>query len=135
MTDVNEIAVIVSALLALALGSIWYSPLVFGKHWQKAAGLSDADLVLTPNALMRALLIAFVSNAIVLFVLAHVVRFAGVYAIPYTQLILGVVLLLGASIGSMVVWEKRSSIYFLIHTGYAALVVALGTAVIAYWPW
>ncbi|MBI9054348.1 MAG: DUF1761 domain-containing protein [Bacteroidales bacterium] len=42
--SINFLAVFVSALAAFALGSVWYSPLMFGKGWQKAVGLTDDDI-------------------------------------------------------------------------------------------
>jgi hypothetical protein len=43
-SEINFLAVFVAALASFALGSIWYSPLMFGKTWQKAVGLSDNDI-------------------------------------------------------------------------------------------
>jgi glucan phosphoethanolaminetransferase (alkaline phosphatase superfamily) len=135
MTNINELAVIVTSLLAIALGSIWYSPLVFGAYWQKAAGLTEEDLALTKSELSRSLIVAFVSNMIVLFVIAHLVRIGTSFDIPRLHLAGALIVLIGASIASMVVWEKRPFLYFAIHTGYAALVIGMGVVVISYWPW
>ena len=41
MPDVNWIAVLLCAVSSLVLGGIWYSPVLFAKPWQRAAGLSD----------------------------------------------------------------------------------------------
>lgn len=41
MPDVNWIAVALCAVSSLVLGGLWYSPVLFGKAWQRAAGLSD----------------------------------------------------------------------------------------------
>ena len=41
MPDVNWIAVLLCAVSSLVLGGIWYSPMLFAKPWQHAAGLSD----------------------------------------------------------------------------------------------
>ena len=41
MPNVNWIAVLVCGVSSLALGGIWYSPLLFGKTWQRLAGVSD----------------------------------------------------------------------------------------------
>ncbi len=38
---VNFLAVAVAAIAAFALGSLWYSPVLFGKSWQKALGFTD----------------------------------------------------------------------------------------------
>jgi len=39
--EVNWIAVIAAAASAFVLGGLWYSPLLFGKAWQRLNGLSD----------------------------------------------------------------------------------------------
>ena len=44
MPEVNYLAVALCAVSSLVLGGIWYSPMLFAKAWQQAAGLSDADL-------------------------------------------------------------------------------------------
>lgn len=52
----NVFAIIVGTLAAFALGSLWYSPVLFGKPWMEALGLKDEDL--TPP--IRELLITLV---------------------------------------------------------------------------
>lgn len=44
MPDVNWIAVLFCGLSSMVLGALWYSPLLFGRVWQRGAGLSDEDL-------------------------------------------------------------------------------------------
>ncbi|MEO8175776.1 MAG: DUF1761 domain-containing protein [Sphingomicrobium sp.] len=41
MPDVNWIAILLCAVSSFVLGGIWYSPVLFAKPWQRAAGLSD----------------------------------------------------------------------------------------------
>ena len=41
---INHLAVAVCALSSLAIGGVWYSPLLFFKGWQKEAGISDEQL-------------------------------------------------------------------------------------------
>lgn len=43
-SNINFLAVLVSALASFAIGSLWYSPLLFGKAWQKAVGLTDEKI-------------------------------------------------------------------------------------------
>ncbi len=40
---INWIALLVSAIVPLLIGSIWYHPKVFGSAWMKLVGLSEAD--------------------------------------------------------------------------------------------
>jgi hypothetical protein len=35
---------LIAALSAFALGGLWYSPLLFGKAWQRESGLTDEQL-------------------------------------------------------------------------------------------
>ncbi|MEM6301309.1 MAG: DUF1761 domain-containing protein [Pseudomonadota bacterium] len=42
--SVNWLAVIAAGFAAFAIGGIWYSPLLLGKHWLVAANLRDEDL-------------------------------------------------------------------------------------------
>lgn len=41
---VNWLAVAVGAVLTFVVGGVWYSPLLFGRTWQRLVGLSDAEL-------------------------------------------------------------------------------------------
>ncbi|MBL8063678.1 MAG: DUF1761 domain-containing protein [Anaerolineales bacterium] len=41
---INHLAVFVCAIVSLALGALWYSPLLFAKAWQHEAGLTDEQL-------------------------------------------------------------------------------------------
>jgi len=41
---INIWAVLVSALAFWALGALWYSPVLFGKRWQKELKLTDYEL-------------------------------------------------------------------------------------------
>src|SRR5688500_19299762 len=44
MPDVNLWAVLACGVSSLALGGLWYSPLLFGNGWQALAGLSDEQM-------------------------------------------------------------------------------------------
>ena len=44
MPEVNALAVLAATVGSFVLGGFWYSPLLFGKQLQAAAGLSDETL-------------------------------------------------------------------------------------------
>ena len=44
MPEISWLAVALCAVSSLLLGGIWYSPALFAKPWQQAAGLSDEEL-------------------------------------------------------------------------------------------
>ncbi len=41
---INHLAVFVCALMSLAIGALWYSPVLFFRAWQKETGLSDQQV-------------------------------------------------------------------------------------------
>lgn len=44
MADFNALAVLAATMGSFVLGGLWYSPLLFARPWQAAAGLSDEQL-------------------------------------------------------------------------------------------
>ncbi len=67
--EVNYVAVVLAALSTMVVGSIWYTPKVFGKAWMSLAGLKQKDL--EKNG-MWPIAITLVVSLITAYVLAHV---------------------------------------------------------------
>lgn len=65
MPEVNWLAVLAATVAAFVLGGLWYSPLLFGKKWQAAAGLSDETLKAGNPALIfgGSFVLAFIASA------------------------------------------------------------------------
>jgi hypothetical protein len=41
---INYLAVLVAAIVAVAIGAVWYSPYLFGKTWMKFSGINKTEL-------------------------------------------------------------------------------------------
>lgn len=67
--EVNYLAVLLAALSTMVVGSIWYTPKVFGGAWMSLAGLKQKDL--EKNG-MWPIAITLVVSLITAYVLAHV---------------------------------------------------------------
>lgn len=84
MVDVNYVAVLVSAVVALAIGSVWFGPL-FGKPWMKMAmGVDMGALTSEQKAkgmkmMPMNMAIQFVGALLMAFVLSHALVFASAY--------------------------------------------------------
>jgi hypothetical protein len=65
MPEVNWLAVLAATIAAFVLGGIWYSPVLFAKKWQAAAGLTDEQLKAGNPALIYGLsfVFAFIASA------------------------------------------------------------------------
>ena len=66
MPEVNYLAIVAAGIAAFVLGGLWYSPVLFGKTWQREVGLSDEALKrgnmaqIFGTALILSLIAAFV---------------------------------------------------------------------------
>lgn len=117
--NVNWLAVAVGAVLAYALGYLWYSPKLFGKKWAEGVGLKAP-----PDNLPVA---AMAVQAIGTFLLAWVV---GVTAAKDALL---TILLVTATIAALMVagglFALKSPYAIATEAGFAAAMVAVMIAV------
>lgn len=130
MSHVNVLAVIVAALSSFVLGGLWYSPVLFGKAWQRAAGDMRKQGDGHP-ARVFGLSFAF----------ALVAAFAYALLMPAASsaaMALGMGLLVGAgfvaaSFGINYQFANRSHLLWLIDGGYHTVQFALFGLIIGLW--
>jgi hypothetical protein len=132
---VNEVAILVTSILSVAAGSVWYSPLLFGEQWMRAAGLEAKDLAMSTKQIFLRVVLGVVANLVLFYVLARFINASRTGGDSLWALGIALVLFLTASTMSTVIWEKRSWLYIIIHIGYAAVAIFGGLGVLAFWPW
>src|SRR5579872_3650457 len=66
LTHVSVWGVILAALSALVIGSIWYAKPLFGKSWMKAAGVTDQEMKKSFSMAMPVLIVVSLLTAYVL---------------------------------------------------------------------
>ena len=131
MSGINFWAVIAAAVSAFVLGGAWYSPLLFGKAWQRAARLSEESLKGANPALIFGG--SFLLSLLAAFVFA---LFLG--PSPAIGLALGAgasagLAWVGASLGINYLFERRSLALFGINAGYHTLQFTLYGLVLGLW--
>jgi hypothetical protein len=132
MPEFNIWAVLVAALSVFVLGGLWYSPMLFGKPWQREAGVSDEKM---KNANMGLIFgLAFVLSLVASLVFA---LFLGPR--PPVSLGLGAgfaagLCWVGASFGINYLFERKSLKLFLINAGYHTVQFTIIGLVLALWP-
>lgn len=132
---INEIAVLGTTFLMMAVATIWYSPMLFGNAWMKAVGLTDTDVEKARPNMWKQMVVTFVSYAFLLLMLAYVVMYAPVIGIATLKVALILSLSMAAFAVATVVWEGRSLIYYCINVGFYSVFILLGTLILQYWPW
>jgi hypothetical protein len=131
MPQINYLAVIVAAISTFLIGGLWYSPILFGKTWQREAGLSDQQLA---NSNM----IKIFGAALLLSLIAAFVFALFLGPRPSMPLGLGAGFSAGlcwvaSSIGINYLFARRSFKLFLIDGGYHTLQFTMIGIVLALW--
>ncbi len=131
MSEINFLAVTAAAISALALGGLWYSPLLFAKSWQQAAKISDEKLKSSNQGLV-------LGGAFVLSFIAALAFALFLGSKPSLALGLGAGLSaglcwVGASFGINYLFERRSLRLFCVNAGYHTLQFTLYGLILALW--
>ena len=134
-SSINYLAVGVAGLASFALGSIWYSPLLFAKTWQKELGMSDEDfkngnmLKIFGTSLIVALVMAF---GLALFLGNHfeagVDWKTGLHVGALAGLMFNAM-----SMGMNYLYQRKSFTLWAIDAGYQVLFMAMMGAIIGAW--
>ena len=129
---INWIAVLAAAVSAFVLGGLWYSPVMFGRAWMAANGLSDQDL--RKGSMGKIFAIAFV---LALVMAANLAMFL---AQPGTTASWGAAagFLAGfgwvaLAIGMIALFERRSWKYVLINAGYMTVAFIVMGLILGAW--
>jgi hypothetical protein len=131
MPEFNVLAVLAAAVATFVLGGLWYSPALFGKAWQREAGVTDEQMRTSNKAIIFGL--AFVLSLVAALVFA---MFLGPR--PPVNLGLGAGFAAGlcwvaASFGINYLFEQRSFKLWLINAGYHTLQFTIIGLILALW--
>jgi len=131
MPEVNYLAVLAAAVATFALGGLWYSPALFGKVWQREAGVNEEKMQSANMPLIFGL--TFVLALIAAWVFA---LFLG----PRPPMALGLgagfsagLCWVAASLGINYLFERKSLKLWLINGGYHTLQFTIIGLILALW--
>jgi len=105
--DINYWAVILATLSSMVVGSIWYTPRVFGNYWMKTAGV-------TPSGNSRDAVWPIVITLLVSFVTAWVLAGAAFIAWDFY----GGSFLVNALVTAVVLWAGFTAARFITHDAF-----------------
>ena len=121
-----------AALARMAIGALWYSPILFLPTWHRVSGVSEAEM---KGGMGRAIAIDFVGSLIMAFVLLHAVKYAGA-ATASQGMAVGFFNWLGfiavVTIGTVTYLRKPFQL-FLVQNGYLLLSLLAMGAILALW--
>lgn len=127
--QLNVWAMLAAAVSAFVIGGLWYSPVLFGKAWERANGFAEP-----PKGGAKTFVLSF------LFTLVMAVNLAFYLADPKTTAAFGAIagFLAGfgwAAMGLAVValFEKRSWKYSVINGGYLTVALTVMGLILGAW--
>jgi len=132
LDKINGWAIILAAISYLIIGTLWYSPLLFGKLWIRLIGFCDEDFK-TNKPLWLILSLSFISAAIAALLISTILG-------PKPNAEFGAIV--GAAIA--LCWISTSKLYnvlfenqniklFLLHAGFDLVTFMVMGAIVAYW--
>ena len=112
---VEWLPVIVGAIAAFVVGWLWYSPMLFGKGWMAAVGLSEDN--------MGPMMPAMVSQAVGTFLLSWVI------GLTATTDSLGLAILIALTIALLIkangLWCNKGKYAIMVESGFILVMVAV----------
>ncbi len=129
--NINWLSVIMASLAAFVIGALWYSPILFGKAWQKELKLKDEDI---KNANMP---LIFGMSFIFMFIAAFVMdMFIGKEATLVSGIAAGTlvgVAWIATSIGITYLFARKSFRLIFIDSGYFVVYFIVMGAILGAW--
>jgi hypothetical protein len=136
---INFWAVLVSAIVTLVIGFLWYSPLLFAGPWMRLMGIDGHDKIQMAEMRKgagRLYALSFIASLVSAVVLAKIINVTSVISIPYGMKI-GFAIWLGFVTTVQLtgaLFSKQPAKLYLINTGYQlACYLAMG-AILTKWP-
>jgi hypothetical protein len=132
MPTLNWLAILVAAMLRMAVGTAWYSPLLFVKPWQALSGVTPDSM---KAGMGRAIFVDAVMSLLMAFVFYYVLHTA-----PEIDVVRGVLLGVFIWIGfvlatSLPLWgyENRPLKLIAINAGHNLVALVLMGALLGAW--
>jgi hypothetical protein len=135
-TGINYWAVLVCGIVSLIIGSLWYSPALFGKVWMKEIGMSKEKMDQAKQKGMAGSYVGMFIGALVMaLVLAHLIIWTGAITVG-AAIGVGIVIWLGFNVvGALgdTIFGGRSWAYYFINIGFYLLQVVIFAAILGAW--
>ncbi len=128
-------AVFVVTLVSMAIGWLWYSPVLFGKLWLRSLGKTDTEMAAMKQGAPRAMGLELLATFVKTYVLGQLISFALLDSAAQGALIalwlwLGFVVTTNLS---SVTFEGRSKVAYLIGISCQLVSLVVAGMILAVW--
>lgn len=135
--EINYVAVLVATVVYMALGALWYSPVLFVKPWMKALGRTQQSEEARGNSnnFAVALLVSGLMALLIAYVLAHFIYYVGAASVGegiQTGLFAGVGFVLTTNVTNMM-FAGTSRTLLAIDAGYPLVGLIIMGGILGAW--
>lgn len=133
--SLNWVAVLVTAIITMVIGGLWYSPVLFGKIWMKLSGRTQKDMKNMKMSPTVAYIAGFLTALITSIVLAVLVNFASARTFVDGALV-GVLVWIGfvaTTQFGVVLWDNKPVKLFVLNTVYSIVTLVIAGGILAVW--
>ncbi|WP_138432540.1 DUF1761 domain-containing protein [Winogradskyella algicola] len=156
--ELNYLAIVVSAVVPLLIGAIWYNPSVLGTAWMKASGMTEEKMksgniaIIFGITLVLSFMLAFTVNGMVIHqVAAQQLAFTNPDAESFQAFMtefgnmhrnyghgalhgaIGALFFVLPVLGINALFERKGWKYILINVGYWVITLAIMGAILCGW--
>lgn len=121
---VNFLAVLVAGIASMAVGFLWYSPVLFAKPWMKLMGHTEKSMKEGQKEMGKTYTISFVLALVTAYVLVHMMVMARAF-FKYDMLSTGLITAFWMWLGFVMPVQATDALFgsrkwklFFINTGY-----------------
>jgi len=135
--EINYFAVVAATLSSMVVGSIWYTPKVFGNYWMKKAGVTPSG---NARDAIRPILITLVVSFITAWVLAGAIyisfdSYGGSFFV--NALVTGIILWAGLTAARFIThdaFDGRPTGLTVLNVSHEFVTIVIMAMIIGVWP-
>lgn len=133
--QVNYLAILLCGVIAMLLGTFWYSPFLFGKIWLESMDKSEEDLKKDFKPI-KTYGLTFLSHLVMAFGLAQIMTFMDASSVP-EGIRVAFLCWVGFTVAPMLVnslFEGKKIKLLGVDTGYHLIVMLVFGTILGAWP-
>ena len=114
------LAVFIAGVVSMAIGMLWYSPVMFGRHWMSLSGITPESMEKCKDGMGRTYALGFLAGLLKAGAVYYILKLL-LFSSLSKNLEVAFVLWLGfvaTTLYSSVIWEKKPAALYLINSGY-----------------
>ena len=130
LSSINLWAVLVTVVISMVIGALWYSPVLFGNVWMKLVGLKPGETRTAAGPMIGTVIMTLIAS----YLLAVFIKLAGATTATeglVVALLLSIVI--AAKIAVNYFFEGRGFKLYLLTIGFHVIPYLIGGVLLAVW--